>query len=458
MSRLPLPVTTYDQPGQNAARLVNFYAEAQPAGGKGPVLGRHAPGVAGTYTAGTGPGRGLHAFNGVLYAISGTNLYRVASNGTTSLIGVIPGSNRVYQANNGLQHIIVADGTGYTSDGTTVSVIADADFRPAGPIAFLDNYILAIELGSGRFFGSALADATDWDALDFATAEGSPDKLVSIQVDHRQAILFGETSTEMWWNSGTQGFPFERVPSGFVELGCAGPAATAKQDNSVYWLANDRTARRVNGVTPVRVSQHNVEQAWRGYDRVDDCQVFPYSLNGHLCVVYRFPTANATWVYDVSTKAWHERESYQLGAWAVHDAVEAYGKVWVQNVATGAVGALDADARSEFGLPIVCTWAYANVYRDNLRAFHRNIEAIMDMGNGTNTVPDPQIRLEYSDNSGRNWKSLGQRSLGNTGERLVRALWWRLGYGRDRVYRHMVSDPVPVVLNDAQLTVALGNA
>lgn len=451
MPRLPLPVTTYDQPGQNAARLVNFFAEAQPAGGKGPVLGRHAPGVTGNYTVGTGPGRGLHVFGGSLYAVSGSSLYRVGSNGITSRIGAIPGANRVYQANNGIQHVIVADGIGYTSDGATVSVITDLDFRTSGPIAFLDNYILAIEAGSGRFFGSALADATDWDALDFATAEGSPDNLVSLQVDHRQAILFGETSTEMWWNSGAQGFPFERVPSGFVELGCAGAAATAKQDNSVYWLANDRTARRVNGVTPVRVSQHNVEQAWRGYDRVDDCQVFPYSLNGHLCVVYRFPSANATWVYNITTKAWHERESYGLGAWAVHDAVEAYGKTWVQNAATGAVGVLDADARSEFGLPIVCDWAYGNVYSGNAPLIHRSLDLVMETGVGTNAVPSPQIRLLSSDDGGHTWDAHTTLSLGATGRRDTVLKWWRLGQTEDRVYRNIVSDAVPVILNDAQL-------
>ena len=258
--------------------------------------------------------------------------------------------------------------------------------------------------------------------------------------------------------TGGAGFPYERRPNGFLELGCAAEAGVAKQDNSLYWIANDLTARRLEGATPVRVSQHNVEEAWRSYSTVADCQVFPYSLNGHLCVVFRFPTAGRCWVYDVTTQGWHERESYAGAGWRVLDAAEAYGRVWVQDAATGAVGILDGTARTEFGERIVCEWAYGNVYESHRRAFHSSLEVVMNTGVGTLAVPDPQIVLEYSNDGGAVWNSAGQRSLGATGRRDVRVQWHRLGMARDRAYRCRVSDAVPVVVTDTQLSVEVGAA
>jgi hypothetical protein len=461
MPAIQLPIATYDEAGVNAARLVNTMAEQAPEGAKAMVLLRHAPGVDPYYSVGTGPGQGLHTFNDVLYAVSGGALYRVGSNGAATLVGRIGTIQPVYQANNGIQHVIVAAGRGYVSNGTTLVQITDQDFRPAGPCAFLDNYILFVEQDTGRFFCSDLADATAYDGLDFATAEGAPDNLVALAVDHRQVLLFGEYTTEVWWDSGGTGggFPFERVAGGFLEYGCAAAGAVTKIDNSVYWLANDRTARVLMGDTPVKVSKYNVERAWRGYARVDDCEAFNYTLGGHLCTGWRFPSEGACWIYDITTQQWHERESYRRNVWRVMSTAIAYDKVWAQDAETGAVGVLTPDARTEFGATNVCSWTYANVYAANRLGFHSQLQLVMNAGFGlvAGQGSEPLVRLEYSNDGGKSWRAMPHRSLGKMGKYRTRINWQRLGMGRDRVYRNIVSDPIPVIVNDAQLEVEFGN-
>jgi len=44
---------------------------------------------------------------------------------------------------------------------------------------------------------------TTIDPLYFAAAEGSPDNLVTLIVDHREIWLFGTNSVEVWYDAGT---------------------------------------------------------------------------------------------------------------------------------------------------------------------------------------------------------------------------------------------------------------
>ena len=82
----------------------------------------------------------------------------------------------------------------------------------------------------------------------------------------------------------------------------------------------------------------------------------------------------------------------------------------------------------------------------------------METGVGLTTGQgsDPKIMLEKSDDGGKTWKSLPDRSLGPLGERLTRAVWHNLGSSRQRVYRAAVSDPISIVVTDTLLEVKGG--
>jgi hypothetical protein len=442
--KVPLPVRTYQTETASTARLVNCFAEISP--GKEANILRTAPGIDAWETVGTGPGRGMIWHLGNLYVVSGTSLYRVTPSGTVTTIGTIPGSDRVFMASNGIDCVIVGGGVGYVAN-TTVTAISDADFlaRTPGAVDFLDGLLVFVEAGTGRFFASDSLAAGDYDALQFSVADAAPDKLITLKVDHRQVILFGEYTTELWYNSGIAGFPLERLPGGVVELGCLARHGVARQDNSVFWIANDKTIRRLDGQTPVRVSQHGMEKALKGYSTLTDCEAFPYSLEGHLCVVFRFPTAGATWVYDVTTQEWHERESWPGGSWDVRDIVEINGIIYVQHSETGEVGKLNPDSAQEWGTFLRPEWTYQPVYNEGRRLFHAQFEMGMTPA-VTDSTAAPYITLEYSDDGGKTFVTCPTRSLGAVGQYKTRMVWHRLGSGRDRVYRASVSDPVPMTV------------
>lgn len=447
MALVPLPLGSYRN-GNSVSRMVNCFAEAAPAGAKGPVTARRAPGIAPYVTCGVGPGRGLHVLGNSLYAVSGFNLYRVAA--TAYSVGQVLGSGPVHTADNGTQLAVSAGGSLYVMESGAVAQVADPDvLSPIGGIDFLDNYLIATRRGTGQWGCSALADFSDWDALDFATAESQPDDLVTVIADHRMAFLIGATSCELWDNQGGSGFPFARVVNGTVELGGIAEFGATKCDNSVFWLASDKTVRRLTGVTPEKVSQDGVERAIRGYSRVDDCHMSSYTLDGHMCVVLHFPTADATWVYDATTREWHEREGARYSGWDVADIASMNGTVYVQRLSTGEVGILSPSEYRQWNEPLRTEWTYQSIYDQGRDIIIHEVVVGCETGVGPADQSEPRVTLELSRTGGKgDWRAFPAKSLGAQGKRRTRLKWNRLGVGRNNVIRMSLDHPSPLTLWD----------
>ncbi len=435
----------------SAQRIVNFYAEQAPKDAKDPVVLYGTPGIkAFAASVGDGPIRGGLNFNGILFAVSGNTLYEVDSAGSATDRGTIntsAGPVSMSQNKATTPELIIVDGADgwiYTTTGGLVK-ITDPDFFPADVVDFQDQYFILNRSGTGQFFLSDLNAGTVYNATDIATAEGSPDNLVSLISNHLELWLFGEKTTEVWYNSGASDFPFSRFSGALLERGCAAAFSVAEDDNTIFWLAEDRIVYRATGYTPQRISQHGVEEAFRTYTTISDAEAFIYTMAGHKFYVLTFPAEDATWVYDISTGLWHERESSGMGRWRASVHVEVYGKHLVGDFEDGKIGELDLDTYQEYGVTMQGIVTGPPVYADRRRVFHYRFELDIEAGVGLTSGQgsDPQVWLDYSDDGGRTFSARKPfRSMGKIGAYRQRLRWLRLGQARQRIYRLMVSDPV----------------
>ncbi|KKL66623.1 hypothetical protein LCGC14_2143130, partial [marine sediment metagenome] len=224
--------------------------------------------------------------------------------------------------------LVIVDGTnGWIYDTTNgLRQITDEDFFSADVVDFQDQYFVFNRAGTGQFFLSNLNAGSVYTATDIATAEGDPDRLVALISNRRELWLFGAETIEIWYNSGNADFPFSRFEGGFLERGCAAAFSIAEDDNSIFWLAEDRIFYRAEGYTPQRISQHGIEEALRKYKVVSDACAFIYTMGGHKFYVCTFAAEDATWVYDITTGLWHERRSDGMGRWRVSVYADAFGK------------------------------------------------------------------------------------------------------------------------------------
>lgn len=463
MPSISLPVQSYRHrsAAASSSRLVNAMAEALPDDAKTPYVVSRAPGLSMWATVGAGPIQATHTDHGLLYVVSGGVLYSVTSAAVATSLGTVSSadSDELDIDSNDTAVVVVNPPDAYYYD-SSLHAITDADFtsRGAGDVEFCDNYMLFRQPDTGIFFGADLGSPSSFDALNFATAEGGTDTLVGMKVDHRQVVLFGEKTVEIWENTGVAGFPFEALRPGFVEIGCINGRSVAKVDNSLLWVADDYTVRRLNGLTPERVSNHAVEQWLRTVD-VSTLRGGSYSLEGHLVYVLRADLG--CYCFNVTTGFWFERATYDELTWLWRFPVRFAGKVLVGSTVDGTIAELAPEVYAELGDTLRAEWTYQPVYNEGARAFHDRLDMVIESGVGLTSGQgsDPQIMLSFSDDGGQTWFNLPNRSLGAIGARNTRVSWSGLGSCASvhgRVYRAAVSDPVKVAVTDTILQVRGG--
>jgi hypothetical protein len=476
--KTPILGSAYVTRSVNAAdnRMINLFPEIVPEGGKELGFLNRAPGLRTVVTVGDGPIRGLWTFGNNLYVVSGARLYRVNSSYTVTLIGTVAGaSGPVSMSDNGVQLFVACNGPGfiYNANTNAFAQITDTDYPGAVTVSYVDGYFVFNEPNSQKIWVTALFDGTSVDPLDFASAEGSPDDVVGIIADHREVWVFGTDSVEVWYNSGDPDFPFARIQGAFNELGCASAYSIAKMDNGLFWLGEDSRGKgivyRANGYTGQRISTHAVEWQIQQYNDISDAIGYTYQQDGHSFYVLVFPSANATWVYDVATQAWHERAGFNNGSFTRHRGncrVFFNNDVLVGDYQNGKIYAFDLNVYADDGQPQkwLRSWRALPTGQNNLkRTAHHTLQIDIEAGVGlvTGQGSDPEVMLRWSDDGGHTWSNEHWVKIGKIGEYGRRAIWRRLGMTqklRDRVYEVSATDPVKVAIMGAELMVSPTNA
>jgi len=476
----PILGQSYVARSVNAAdsRMVNLFPEATPQAGKTAGFLNRAPGLRLLETLGTGPIRGLWSPdpNGLYaYVISGNAFYRIDTSYNAEVYGYVSGTGQVSMAYNGTQLFIASNPDGYIFNMTTLifAPITDVDFPGAVTVGYLDGYFVFNEPNSQRVWTTVLLDGSSVDPLDFASAEGSPDGLVSLIIDHREAWLFGTNSVEVWYDAANAGFPLTRIQGAYNEIGCVAAYSVAKLDNGVFWLGGDARGEgivyRTNGYTGQRVSTHAIEWQIQQYGDISDAIGYTYQQDGHAFYVLIFPSAGATWVYDVATDNWHERAAWVNGEYTRHrsNCQMAFNhQVIVGDYNDGRVYAFDLETYSDEDQPQRWLRSWRALPQDQntlVRTAQHSLQLDAETGVGLNSGQGdaPEAMLRWSDDGGHTWSNEHWSSMGAIGAYGTRTFWRRLGMTnklRDRVYEVSGTDPVKIAIVGANLLLSGSSA
>lgn len=450
----------------SAQRVVNFYAERQPPDAKTQVAVFGCPGLTEFGSVGIGPIRGIHVMGGVLYVVSGQYLYSVANTGTgTQIGGTISGSGPVGMDDNGTQLVIVNGAFGYVySVAGGFQLITDAQFNAADTVKFFDQVFVFDWKNTNKFFISGILDGTAFSATEFTSSEARPDNVKAVDLNGQTLIVFNEKTIEPYYDAGLANFPFQRIEGALIERGIAASHAKAKADNTLFFLGHNRVFYRFDGLRPVRVSNHALEEEWARYSAVSDAFAFSYQFAGHEFIPLTFPTANTTFEYDVASGLWHERESWDdnnnsYGSWRGSCHASCYGHELIGDRFSGKIGKLDSEVYAEYGNVMRGLASAPPLHADRKRLFMSRFELDMETGVGVTTGQgsDPQVMLDYSDDGGKTWSSRQLwKSMGAKGAYRTRLKWDRLGSFRQRVMRIQITDPVRRVIVAAHADVTVG--
>jgi len=442
-------------PFVTAQSHLNLFAEQTVDGDKTQIAFYGVPGDTLFTLFGDTPIRGWIAIGDKLFVVHRGTLYEVDNAGTRTSRGTLNTTTGKVSMQTDGTVILIVDGTnGYTFTlaSNTFAVISDGDFpNGANTCDWLDGQFI-VDSGDGEdsFYWSP--DGINWDALDFATAESSPDGIVRVLVDHGQLLLFGTSTIEPWGSIGNSDTPFAAVKGAIAQFGLASRWSLVQFNDSVAFLAQNKMGQvqvmMMDGNVPRPISTPEIDSLINGYATVSDATAMAYMDRGHPIYIINFPSAGKSWMFDGKSGMWSPRESGLNGA-RYHGelSVNYLNKIRIADYSTGSISNLDATVYTENGTAIAREIVTRHLYQGNDRVTVDELYVDMEVGVGTasGAGSDPQVVLQYSKNNGKTWSAELWKTLGAIGNYTTRVIWRRLGQSRDWLFKLRVTDSVPVV-------------
>jgi hypothetical protein len=354
-----------------------------------------------------------------------------------------------------------------TADVFTVTIpafgqIGDPAFLGADRIAFIEGWLMFNQPGTRTFYTNAPIPYTlTFAGLFYALKDSSTDNLITLFENNREGWLIGERTSEVWYNSGGANFAFSRLPGIGPQYGCSAKHSIARVGANLCWLGQNEQGQNIvvmtNQYSVDRISNHAVEVAISSYPQVSDAIGDCYEEGGHVMYVLTFPTADTTWVFDLTTSetlkspdAWWQRLSWNATTGTYHRHIGncfvnfANIRMW-GDYQSGQIHQQSRSIYTDNGAPLRCQRRAPHVWaRENRkRIFQASMQVEFTPGVGLQAGQgvNPQAMIRWSDDGGFSYGTEVDVPIGLVGDTRNRAIVWQCGEARDRVWEVNYSDP-----------------
>lgn len=335
--------------------------------------------------------------------------------------------------------------------------ITDPAFLGADRVAFIEGWLIFNQPGTRTFYTNAPVPYTlTFAGLFYALKDSSTDNLITLMENNREAWLIGERTSEVWYDAGNANFAFSRLPGVGPQIGCSAVHSIARVGPELCWLASNENGQNIvvmtNQYSYVKISNHAVEYALTQYPYVADAIGDCYEDLGHVMYVLTLPTADVTWVYDLSSEMWWQRLSWDTSNAVYH---RHRGNCFVNfanlrlwgDYQTGQIHQQSRSFYTDAGAPLRAQRRTPHAWsRENrARIFQASMQVEFTPGIGLQTGQgsDPQAMFRWSDDGGFTWSNEHFVPIGKAGRTKNRAIVRRIGEARDRVYEVTYTDPTP---------------
>jgi len=364
----------------------------------------------------------------VLYFVAGSVFYEWSNDIGTGFnaIGTIGGTGPCQVSLNNDQEVLVSNGSGsvylYDTTGTlTLTSTATNFLTPAVDITTLNDRFLLVNKGSNIFFASDNADGSTYSSLSRGEAEEHPDPLIAMRAIKSYAWAIGSNTCELWQTFDDVDLPLRPVTGATIMRGTQSYASVANLEENIAFLADDGTVRLLAGSESVHISDLELEllikgngtDRYPGFSEPTDCYGFFIDDPIHPTYVLSWVTDNYTWVYDLSTRLSHQRQS--LGNYyKLRGSARINGKIICGDNTDSKLWELDPQVFKEG------TDKQTVLLRSPPLSFEEDmfiplIEIDMEVGRIT-TSDDARLNVRYSKDGGITWIQHSDISFGKVGQ------------------------------------------
>lgn len=400
---------------------------------------------------GTGPGinRGgiywlqssgsAEAFHNKLYRVMGESLVSIASDGTVTTIGTIPGTGRVTMTYSFDKLAIAADGNLYYYDGATLVQVTDPDLGEVVDMLWVDGYFMTTD---GEFLViTELNNPLAVDPLKYGSSEADPDPIKALVKVRNEVYALNRHTIEIFDNIGSTGFPFQRIEGAQIMKGTIGTFTACLFLDAVAFVGggfNEAPAVWIgsNGQA-VKVSTMDIDLILQEYTEAELATSFLESRVGrdYQHLVLHLP--RITLVYDpilsqkVGQPAWFKLSSSldYAGIWRVSDMIWAYDRWNVADTESAAIGYLVETVSTHWDESVAWEFSTAILYNEGRGALIHELELVALTGRIA-LGDDPRIYTQYTID-GVTWSQPREITAGKLGNRTKRLVWFQQGNMRN---------------------------
>lgn len=364
--------------------------------------------------------------------------------------------------NNAGGFAVIVDGPNgyfYNIASRTLNQISDPAFLGADRVAYIDGWWIFNQPGTQTFYTNTPQFSTTFDGSFFALKDGAPDNLVTLIENKQQLWLIGDKTTEIWYDAGGQFFGFQRLVGTMLQSGCKAKHSVARfntngQDSLMWFGRSERGENlilKTVGFNTIPVSSPAFSAEVSTYPITSDAIAYTYQEDTHEFYVITFPTADVTWVYDGQSQLLTKRSSYDPYTQTRHrERANAFinfaGMRLVGDYQCGAIYQMTRSAFTDAGWPILAKRRSPHIWDKGQRGrvFMASLQVDFSTGQGNSSGlgSAPVASLSISRDAGRTFNPSNPVSIGAQGQFRTRAMWRRLGFGRDNVVDIEVIDPV----------------
>lgn len=452
MPGIPFAISSYERGRGDLPSfpVINFFAEEAATEKAGVVL-QSRPGLTDrSANMGSGPVDCLFQSDLVLgsslFGVSGVDLY---SDGVriAELSGDGPWAMAGYEG-----YLFIAGGDSLYRYDSTLAVITFPDNAEVGKVLVGASRIIAIRKDTGKFYWSDSLE-TDIEALDFATAENQPDRLLDMLFIDDTLVLFGAETIEFWPNTGDADLPFQPLEGRVIEKGVKATGCAVAFGPSFAWVTNQNAVcvGDEGNVISNPGLQARIEESTA-------CRLWTFLLEGaeFLCLRLTFADGSGeSHVFGLRNKMWSQFTTYGESNWLPQcyaagvfgSAIDGRTFAWADSHLD--LGG-DLERRFRGGFPI--NSGGVDIANVQLRA---------NVGHTTylsGTYANPQIEMRVSRDAGQTWGDWRQTSLGAQGNYRTRIQWRACGMASQPgfIAEFRCTDPVPLRISDVLINEAWG--
>lgn len=391
-----------------------------------------------------------------LYASCGGRTFRIDNSfNQEDLTGAsVTGSGRTVFAETDDELVMAAGGPIIRLKGEKTDLLS-VQAPQTTHIGYVNGYLAAVEVGSGRFQAAA-APFQQWDPLNTFSAEGNPDNINSLLVtEFQELLLSGEKSIEQFDQSpsGTKPF-FKRWGLG---NGLITPYAFLSVNNLI-WGMDKRREWVAYSAQLGNIASGDIQAQLEKLDTIEDAWAAPIAVEGQRFQIIQFPhatnvygTKGVTLLFDYIKNRWAT-----LYGWDTEKAVPTRWPGWSYEQVgdrkfVGGEGVIYELTGYDGAAIQRLLWRSGHL-RSKRKGEYRvdGIEMVLERGAAATGKKEPIISLRVNKNN-QGFGRWVRRGIGKTGQRNMTLRFPAMGSARTFQFEIMVADDTPIEISEATM-------